>query len=256
MIKIFALFLLLLITGVSEAATINAASCSVADIDTAENTASSGDTIAVPSGICHWSTQMVLTKNIILQGTGVGNTVIVDDTSATSAGALLKWTAVTGGTAHRLTGFEFQGGTRTSRNLNGLMWFVFTNASGTLLRIDHNKFGGGTLSNELVGNVLRPDCAVGVIDNNEFYTSGDQILEMRCPNWDGVGDYGDSSYGDVIDWGSSEAVYFENNTIDDLSNSDGGCVDGNQGFRLVARFNTWTVFGQGMAPKRTEIVPG
>src|SRR5438046_3947897 len=83
---LFALFLSAsLNTGAS---TITAASCSAGDVSTALNSASSGDTVNIPSGTCHWSTQVAWTapSNVILHGAGSTSvlgggdaTVIVDD---------------------------------------------------------------------------------------------------------------------------------------------------------------------------------
>jgi hypothetical protein len=52
----------------SEAATINASSCSYEDIQAAITNAQSGDTVLVPAGNCTWNNQLVITKGIYLIG--------------------------------------------------------------------------------------------------------------------------------------------------------------------------------------------
>lgn len=235
-----------------QAATVNAASCTVADITAAIAKASSGDTVSVPAGTCAWSAPgLVLTANIVLQGAGSGTsgTIIQDNTTITSsAGALLNWTAVTGGTAHRLTGFRFVQGTRTSRTTNPLMLFTSTSASSTRFRIDHNQFGDGTTAGTLRGNVMRMLCFVGVIDNNVFYTGdnmsptahSDQAFEPECPSLDGAGLWGDKSWAVDSNWGDNSApysTYIESNVIRDLRDDTKACFDGNYGYRVVFRFN-------------------
>ena len=58
--------------------TISAASCSASDVQTAVNSASSGDTVMVPSGNCTWSSPVTVSgRSVVLQGqtacTGSGN---------------------------------------------------------------------------------------------------------------------------------------------------------------------------------------
>ncbi len=60
----------------SSAATINAASCSQADVQTAINAASAGDTVSVPPGNCTWTSGVTITKGITVQGTVETSTVI------------------------------------------------------------------------------------------------------------------------------------------------------------------------------------
>lgn len=67
--------ILLCCTGVR--AQVNAASCSSKDVQSAINSASSGQTVNVPSGNCSWGTSAVsLSKAIILNGAGQGATNI------------------------------------------------------------------------------------------------------------------------------------------------------------------------------------
>lgn len=63
----------------SKAATLNAASCSITDINAAIGLASDGDTVDVPGGDCSWdasATKVNLNKAITLQGAGIDLTNI------------------------------------------------------------------------------------------------------------------------------------------------------------------------------------
>ena len=60
----------------AQAAVINAAGCSQADVQAAINSASSGDIVAIPAGTCTWTNGITLSKRITLQGNGVGSTII------------------------------------------------------------------------------------------------------------------------------------------------------------------------------------
>jgi hypothetical protein len=70
------IWIIILITGQSFAATIYAASCSYTDVKTAVDSANSGDTVIVPAGSCIWNIPLVVTKGVILQGAGIGVTNI------------------------------------------------------------------------------------------------------------------------------------------------------------------------------------
>ena len=60
----------------SGAATIAASSASQADVQTAYNASTSGDTVIIPSGTVSWSSSLIVTKNVSFIGAGVGRTVI------------------------------------------------------------------------------------------------------------------------------------------------------------------------------------
>src|SRR6266568_4493975 len=63
----------------TQAATWPSVSVAEADVATAISKAADGDTVTVPPGTAIWSSQLTITKNITLQGAGVGQTIIYDD---------------------------------------------------------------------------------------------------------------------------------------------------------------------------------
>jgi hypothetical protein len=58
--------------------TITATSCSVSDVQSAINASSNGDTVVIPNGSCSWSSGIVISKQITLQGQSVGGVTITD----------------------------------------------------------------------------------------------------------------------------------------------------------------------------------
>jgi len=149
------------------AATINAASCSQADVQAAINSAVDGDTVNIPAGTCEWgagNTFINVNKKVTLQAAGKGQTTI--DISA-SAGAYTSGTIrisdaavvrsftirtpVSGnsGTAFsasadgfRISDIEYLGRTE---NING--YFVYSGSYGL---IDSCKVTGDAGNNELI----------------------------------------------------------------------------------------------------------
>jgi hypothetical protein len=100
------------------AATVNASSCALTDVQNAVNKATTGDTVVIPAGICTWHAQLVISSGITLQGAGVGNTIIGDGMYISSTGkpsALIDWTCQANA-AHRMTSLQFQDGPRGLQN--------------------------------------------------------------------------------------------------------------------------------------------
>jgi hypothetical protein len=206
----------------SEAAKINANSCSLSDINSAIASASKGDTISVPAGTCAWASAIVLSKEIKLIGAGIGNTNITCSSGFCSDPINGDFTNV------RISGFTF-----TSNSTNNM----FTpHKSGW--RIDHNKFDSGSILAEAVWAVsnARGVPTYGLIDNNVFYNTR-------------VGDVGTNAMLEQYDWQNAlwalnpdmggcynSAMYVENNTFN--ANIFGNVIDQNYGGRYVFRFNT------------------
>src|SRR5688572_18992751 len=64
-----------------EAATVTAASCSYSHVQSAVNAASHGDTVNIPAGNCTWTSKLLVTVGITLQGAGMDRTNITDGVS-------------------------------------------------------------------------------------------------------------------------------------------------------------------------------
>jgi hypothetical protein len=168
---IIVLFILWMANMVS-AAIITASSCSESDVKSAISAASTGDTVNVPSGSCSWS-NVDITKNITLQGAGVGNTII----SITAAGGIESPNSYHG--AFRITGFTFRSTGNFGRD-NGLaMMRIYGNQG---FRVDHIQFeiySNTNTYNQGVGINTYYDVG-GLIDHNNFVDHLTQVSAGYC----------------------------------------------------------------------------
>lgn len=224
---LFSLILPCLATPV-QAADVNAASASRADVATAINSASTGDRVLVPSGTETWSTLIALpaTKDLDIIGSGIGNTVLTCDDSGICFEIHLA-------AAHRISGFTLltssAGGIRVVRNgdQNPNKWF----------RIDHNRIvsDAGWTSIEISGgtNGVHPQ---GLVDNNELFDvaihANGTTFQLDEADFQHVLWSHQTPLGD-----NSQIVYIEDNTFEGTS-SNINWADSNYGGRYVFRFNT------------------
>jgi len=124
----------------SYAVTINAASCSYADVSAAIQNASPDDIVNVPAGTCAWNNRLEVSKAITLMGAGPANTIINNGYSAACSGvdptAYLISILPTCSTnpAIRISGFTFNFGTASC----GILYKNYsTTAECTNVRLDH-----------------------------------------------------------------------------------------------------------------------
>jgi hypothetical protein len=221
--------LTLLLAVSSHAATITATSCSQANVQSAINSAAAGDTVSVPAGNCTWTSQVVVTKGILLQGAGAGSTVI---TCAVSDYALEYEPANPAlDTPFRLTGFTFDASGSTAFGVQ-LRNYRSTFAQ-TKIRIDHNTFKCSSYARPpiwITGNLY------GVADSNTF--------EGQCK----VSNYGQDGPDDgIYSWtnftyapGTAASFYWEDNVF---NNENDISADSGAGGRYVFRYNTINLTG-------------
>ena len=221
----------------AHANTTSAASCASTDVQAAINSASSGDTIVVPSGSCTWASAVNINNiAVTLQGqttcTGTPVSSCTDNTSITLG-------VVPGGTTFSING--------TSTNIVTLTGFTFIVACGTpngcvaaggdtisaSFRIHHNHF--------IVAGTNGTATAIaayeyGLIDHNLFDESGGSTNHM-------IDAHGDTGTAGFISWntpsslGAKGALFVEDNTINN-SNQGDDTIDGYAGGRIVVRHNT------------------
>lgn len=207
----------------SDAAVINASSCSYADVTAAYSTASAGDIIAIPAGECNWSSQLMITKAITLKGAGGESTKI----NHNYAGNLIALGPIAD-VAMRITGIYFYSSTN-----NVLYPSIYAKGSTqglfrwTKLRIDHNKFNKGGMS------VYAHGWVEGVIDNNIFINCNIAVF---------IGGDGTYSWSREIKAGTGNALFIEDNTF--LVNNSADREPNQQiyhqeGGRTVTRYNTF-----------------
>jgi hypothetical protein len=232
-ITVMVLLAATLILGLSDftgATTINAKSASQSDVAAGIASAADGDTVTIPAGTANWTRTLEVKKGITIQGAGVGVTIIRD---AVQSGQLISW-QMAAGLPSRLTGIEFQDGgrLRTADAPGGILRVDGSNTDGSSFRWDHCKW------NDLNGYAVF-DTVLGVIDHNSFaLTTGRFATYIYASRWNGQS-YGDGSWAAPSNYGSSEFLFFEDNTFtsnDKVYNQS--ITDALAGGRFVVRHNT------------------
>ena len=148
-------------------------------------------------------------------------------------GALIDWT-LAAGQLSRLTGIEFQDGGRinVAAAPGGMIHIDGSNTDGSQFRWDHCKW------NNLNGYPVL-DTVIGVIDHNEIIV-GTKVNEWLFPygnRWNG-GSYGDGSWAAPANWGSSQFLFIEDNTITGTNPTyQAQIIDCYGGARVVMRHN-------------------
>jgi hypothetical protein len=217
-----------------EAATINAASTSFADVSTAVQQAQFGDTVILPPGSNAWTSTLTI-SGITLQGSGTNSTIIADETPVSGWNPLpliTIWTTNAG--LSRVTQIQFVHGVINSpfakppAPVNNLGTISIGNAS-PLFRIDHCFF------NYMSAKNIHPGQGEygGLIDHCAFLNTNNTIaieVEGSLP-------YGDDSWANPPNFGGTNAVYIENCYFYGLG------FDSSRGGRVVFRYNT----GEGLA---------
>jgi hypothetical protein len=246
----FAPLLAGLLTGsAAQANTIPAASCNAADVQAAINAAVDGDTVAVPSGTCSWTTAVSVgvqtgwnptviqgMKAITLQGQTVCFGTPVSSCSDTTAitlnvsgsSSISLWVSPTNFV--RLTGFTFTITAAYPYNgeigFSGVSW-----PPGVDFRLDHNHFiFTGAAVAVLVAS------AYGLADHNLFDIGS-------APNGNSFAFHGDQGSGGFQSWqtpmalGSIDAIYVEDSSFNCSAYNTEAPVDAYTGARFVFRHN-------------------
>lgn len=217
------LIALLLFIPTAQAATINAVSNSLTDVQAAINDAGTvaGDTVVVPAGTgtADWTGDVDITKAITLQGPGKTALTITWTT-----GQAVEINQV----AARVTGFGFS--TATAQ--------IAIYARGQGWRVDNCKYNN-TKSNAENGIFVKADGLnittepYGLVDSNE-------IINGKVLN-NGMGNHNTASaaWYNALDLGGSSAVYVEDNTFSTTSLTyPTNCMDSSRAAKYVFRYNT------------------
>lgn len=229
---------LLLIVSVDAAAeTITAASCSASAVQAAVNSASAGDTVAIPAGTCGWSTGVAWTApaNVTLKGAGTSalgggdQTVITDNYTANNP--LLNISVSSSGT-FRMTGITFKGGSGVLKD-NGL---IKLSGPGTV-RLDHLHVNMQTYNPAVQTKLLWVGSGIrGVLDHS--------ILDLYGLTWIHVvngRNNGDTEWAAATGFGTSDFFFIEDNQVNGATSGttyDSALTDCHTGGKFVARFNT------------------
>jgi hypothetical protein len=234
-LALFAIFALAGAAPSAEAeAIISASSCSVADVQAAVNSAREGDVVAVPSGSCTWTASLSVSTGIVLKGAGIDRTVIVDDAPRSTIEM-----ATAAGNTYRITGFTFRRGSGVK-----LRPFIINITGNTrAFRIDHNKFDHTAPDEPHTRAIYTGGAVLGVIDHNEFISSGGLrgAIDVDHASWGGGrNDYGDGSWADDSHWGTEKFVFIEDNVFTGPPGGHFFVTDAASGGRYVFRHNRAT----------------
>jgi len=206
--------------------TIAALTCSQEDVQAAIDAAVDGDVVSVPEGHCTWEAAVVLQdKSLTVRGAGMDVTIITDSTSDSWAQEPF-WIDGTEGKSFRITGFTFNGMQRRSSTEPA----ITVKGDWRGWRIDHCKFDSSDMEPGTQGRGVMLS-GQGVIDHCAFLNSYTAVTIM--------GD-GDASWDRVLDLGSVEAVYIEDNIMENTEIVGDGATDAYGGARYVFRYNTVT----------------
>jgi hypothetical protein len=210
-------------------AIVNAASASLANVQSAIASASVGDTVVVPAGSATWTNQLAITKGINLIGAGIGKTVITSNVLLGDAGNpsdkrnfLVVYEPATPATndPFRLSGF-----TLDCNNVNQpvILYNYSTDYPISRVRIDHNS-----LDNSKWNSMVVKGHVYGVVDNNVL---GSVTHSYGC---------GPATWNNVIfNFGSTDQIYFEYNTF----NIQDTVFAGENAGRYCVRYNTFNAVG-------------
>jgi len=225
---IFALLTaLVFLVAPAEAATINAGNVSLASVQAAVNSASSGDTVVIPSGTATWVSTLIITKDINLIGAGIGQTTITDETVRVGGtSSLVSWTVGPSGYP-RLSGFTFAGGTvNTAIGYSGL---IAIGGSCPTLRVDHCKFNYADNNGIVIQGAI-----YGVIDHCQFLQNWANGVEVYDTS------YGDPSWATPVQWGGTNFVCIENCSFYYPGYPSPAPEDMFAGAKIVFRYNNVT----------------
>jgi len=229
-------------TGSAE--TVAANSCSRADVQSAITSAGRGATVTVPAGSCTWASTLTITKGITLTGAGAGNTIIVN---GTGDGTLVEIdpdaTAISNDETITVTGFSFDG------NASGYYLVHVAGAPDTGTKPFKNLIiTGNTFQNmgSTSGNGNTAIATSGQVRGVIYANTFDRIdIIFRPMGSDDTTEWSNTAYNNFT-YGSSDNLYFENNTIlystaYNSADNYGGWIESGQGGRVVVRFNTWNM---------------
>lgn len=194
--------------------TVSASTCSLTHVNTAINSAASGDTVVVPPGQCIWTSTLIVpdNKKITLMGSGVDSTMIINSGSGP--------TVDLGRSGSRLTGFAFL--------FSGSGFGV--NAYGNGWRVDHCRFesDAARVAVQARGTSSHPG-PQGLVDNCTF-------KNMRVAVLGDASLLAHSLWAQSYNFGSEKAVYVED--CEFTRTIHGNSMDSNYGGSYVFRHNT------------------
>jgi hypothetical protein len=214
----------------AHAATLSASSCSSSDVQSAINSATTGDVVRVPAGSCAWSSTVKWSgKGITLQGAGINLTNITDNGPD---GAALSIGGASASAFVAVTGFTF---IKSSDHPNGIVQISGSQDS-VGFRFHNNRVLIASSGSRGIG----VESVYGLIDHVTFDVTAPGGSIQSVAVWGSS----DGSDGGFTPWmrplalGTNKAVYIEDSTFN-YSSQDEDSVDAYTGARLVIRHSTF-----------------
>lgn len=233
---LFALLLGPLLGQQAHAQTINAASCSAANVQTALNSVTAdGTTVNIPTGSCTWTTAVTYNQvfSTTLQGqsntsgtcapggtcTPSDSTIITD--SVSGSGLTIRTAA---GKSFRMTGITFNPSSGTAA-----YGAITISGASTSVRVDHSHF------NDTVGgdHTFNIDQVNGVLDHNVFDSTNQSNLFFIQPTVNGPDGQSNQTWTVPENFGTSAFIFVENNVFQ----NGHFAFDCDFGGRIVFRYN-------------------
>jgi len=185
-----------------------AKSCSQKDVHTAIAQANPGDTVIVPAGRATWTSNLVITKGVILKGAGIDKTVIVCNYTGVGGNGSPSQFFIAYAPASpaenqpfRLSGFTFD---INNKLTGGLLLKNTTNYHQTKIRIDHTKWINIQNADPVQQILHIYGYFYGVADNNHFETPGRMRFEaLDTTTW----------ANETFNFGTADNFYMEDNFI-------------------------------------------
>jgi hypothetical protein len=161
-----ALLALALLGAMSHAEMRTAASVSYEAVSAAISAASANDTVLVPAGSAAWMRTLTVTKGIVLKGSGIGSTIITNNTADHSSLIRYRPADYDANDPFRLTGFTFDLASNGAGFVLGISGKKAPFTVQTRIWIDHNRFANdSTGTHQAIWNY---GGMYGVVDNNVF----------------------------------------------------------------------------------------
>lgn len=218
-IGFFVVAVVFFVCQAAESSTINAASCSSTDVNSAIAYAATGDIVNIPAGNCTWNSTVIVNKAITLFGVGKKQTIVTK--------GITKCLAITSSNAN-VKNIGFVTDTNSSGNdfisVSGVNQWTISGCS-----FDQTvKAITGYVIN-LTSQPSNTTNTIGVIFDNDIMMSGEQVLNRGpCDSWDTSNSIG-----------GEENLFVEGNTFTMRPGGSTGYWDCNANARTVFRYNTF-----------------
>lgn len=220
-------FFLVYVGITAEAATINAASCSQANVQSAINLANTGDTIIIPNGSCTWTSGISLNdKGLHIKGATKYGAIITHN-----AGSATLFPITEHSSFHiRISNIRFQEGTGGQDAWDGMFIAVWPATNGKSVLIDNNYFNLTSWGRR----AMRYNVNRGVVWQNEF--NGNKAdPQAICVS--AASDTASWTTADTMgsrDSNGNRNVYIENNQFSYFAAQ---AIDPDENARVVIRYN-------------------